>query len=47
MGKHGKTLQQGLLGRSDANIPFADLRSLLLALVRQVRNAIQRYKLEL
>ena len=82
MGKHEKILQQVLLGRSDANIPFANLRNLLLALsfdervrgdrhiftcngveeimnlqpigakakpyqVRQVRNAIQRYKLEL
>jgi hypothetical protein len=82
MGKHEKTLQQVLLGRSDANIAFADLRNLLLALgfdervrgdhhiftrsgveeiinlqpisakakpyqVRQVRNAVLRYKMEL
>ena len=82
MGRQEKTLQQVLLGRSDANIAFADLRSLLLALgfaerlrgdhhifsrsgveeimnlqpvgtkakayqVRQVRNAVIRYKLEL
>jgi hypothetical protein len=82
MGKHEKTLQQVLLGRSDANIAFADLRNLLLVLgfdervrgdhhiftrsgveeimnlqpigakakpyqVRQVRNVVLRYKLEL
>lgn len=29
MGKHEKTLRQVLLGRADANIAFADLRSLL------------------
>ena len=32
MGKHEKLLQQILLGRSDANIPFAKLRSLLARL---------------
>lgn len=32
MGKHRKILQLLLLGQSDANIAFADLRSLLLAL---------------
>ncbi|HSF47208.1 MAG TPA: hypothetical protein VLA73_02465 [Burkholderiales bacterium] len=32
MGKHEKLLQQILLGRSDANIPFAELRSLLARL---------------
>lgn len=32
MGKHEKTLQQVLLGRADANIAFADIRGLLLAL---------------
>jgi hypothetical protein len=32
MGKNDKILQQVLLGRADANIAFADLRSLLLGL---------------
>ena len=32
MGKHEKTLAQVLSGRSDANIRFDDLRSLVLAL---------------
>jgi hypothetical protein len=32
MSKHTKTLRQVLLGRADANIAFADLRGLLLAL---------------
>jgi hypothetical protein len=32
MGKNEKTLQQVLLGRADANIAFADLRSLLRGL---------------
>ena len=32
VGKHEKTLDQVLSGRSDANIRFEDLRALLLAL---------------
>jgi len=32
MSKHGKLLLQILQGQSDANIPFEDLRSLLLHL---------------
>jgi len=32
MGKHEKVLQQVLLGRSDSNLAFADLKRLLLAL---------------
>ena len=32
MGKHEKTLQQVLDGRSDANVRFEDLRGLLVAL---------------
>jgi len=32
VGKHAKTLEQVLSGRSDANIRFEDLRSLVLAL---------------
>lgn len=32
MGKHEKTLAQVLSGRTDANIRFDDLRSLVLAL---------------
>ena len=32
MGKYEKVLQQVLLGRSDANLAFADLRQLLLSL---------------
>jgi hypothetical protein len=32
MGKNDKILQQVLLGRADANIAFADSRSLLLGL---------------
>ncbi|HEY0157711.1 MAG TPA: type II toxin-antitoxin system HicA family toxin [Thermoanaerobaculia bacterium] len=32
MAKHEKTLEQILDGRSDANVRFEDLRSLLLAL---------------
>jgi hypothetical protein len=39
MGKHEKILQQVLLGRSDSNLAFADLRQLVLALgfVERVR----------
>ena len=32
MGKHEKTLEQVLDGRSDANVRFDDLRTLLLSL---------------
>jgi hypothetical protein len=32
VGKHEKTLEQVLSGRSDANIRFEDIRSLVLAL---------------
>jgi len=32
VGRHEKTLEQVLSGRSDANVRFEDLRSLLLAL---------------
>ena len=32
MGRHEKTLEQILDGRSDANVRFDDLRSMLLAL---------------
>ena len=49
MTRHDKTLQQVVLGRADANIAFADLRALLLALAfaERIRGAILKYKLEL
>lgn len=49
MTRHDKTLQHVVLGRADANIAFADLRALLLALgfAERIRCAILKYKLEL
>lgn len=49
MARHDRTLQHVVLGRADANIAFADLRALLLALgfAERIRGAILKYKLEL